>query len=392
MAGLLEQTSLADYATGLAADPARPRLWIGLATPDIVRMDLDGSQPVTFSAGLTGAPSSMTAAPDGNVWFATTSHRVGRVTPDGRITEFNTGVLVSGQPKSLTSGPGAAVWFVNGHGLERVALDPPAITTRNATGVSTRDATLSTSVAPRDAATSVHFEYGPTTAYGSRTPSVAIGDGDDPVPLEAHIDGLSPATTIHFRAVATSPVGTTSGPDQTLTTAAEPVVRPIIAPADTDADGDGVPAPVDCDDHDAGVHAGARDIPGDGIDQDCNGRDAAYPRFAPRTVANWDVYGHAFAIFNSLLVENVPKGTRIELSCEGGGCRLSHWSTTVRRTTRRLNLLTKLRHSRLRHGSRVQLRLIRPDAIGALHVWRIGPPPHETVGCLVPGKSKERKC
>ena len=36
-------------------------------------------------------------------------------------------------------------------------------------------------------------------------------------------------------------------------------------------------APVDCDDGDDGVHPGAEDLAGDGIDQDCSGADAALP-------------------------------------------------------------------------------------------------------------------
>ena len=40
---------------------------------------------------------------------------------------------------------------------------------------------------------------------------------------------------------------------------------------DTDRDGDGFDTSVDCDDHDPAVNPAATEIPGDGIDNDCNG-------------------------------------------------------------------------------------------------------------------------
>jgi hypothetical protein len=45
-------------------------------------------------------------------------------------------------------------------------------------------------------------------------------------------------------------------------------------PCDADGDADGWPLRQDCDDRDARRHQGTDDLPGDGIDQDCNGIDA----------------------------------------------------------------------------------------------------------------------
>ncbi len=41
-----------------------------------------------------------------------------------------------------------------------------------------------------------------------------------------------------------------------------------------DKDGDGVGSAMDCDDNNPDIHPDAKDIPNDGIDQDCDGTDA----------------------------------------------------------------------------------------------------------------------
>ncbi len=54
-----------------------------------------------------------------------------------------------------------------------------------------------------------------------------------------------------------------------------------------DNDGDGFTEDVDCNDNDASINPDAEDIPGDGIDQDCDGEDASLTLYAPTiTVEN----------------------------------------------------------------------------------------------------------
>ena len=56
-------------------------------------------------------------------------------------------------------------------------------------------------------------------------------------------------------------------------------------PALVDADGDGAPVPFDCNDADGSIFPGALDVAGDGIDQDCDGVDAACPTYSTTVIA-----------------------------------------------------------------------------------------------------------
>ncbi len=86
-------------------------------------------------------------------------------------------------------------------------------------------AALNAQINPSLAPTFYRFQYGPTTSYGSRTyPSESIGSDDVDHAVRAEISALTPATTYHFRAVATNFAGNTYGPDRTFTTPAHPEV------------------------------------------------------------------------------------------------------------------------------------------------------------------------
>src|SRR6266540_3920709 len=56
------------------------------------------------------------------------------------------------------------------------------------------------------------FDYGTTTAYGSRTTAICAGT------TKATLAPLVPGTTYHYRAAASNSDGTTYGPDKTFTT------------------------------------------------------------------------------------------------------------------------------------------------------------------------------
>jgi CSLREA domain-containing protein len=101
-------------------------------------------------------------------------------------------------------------------------LWPGSVSTGAPTEVARGGATLNGLANPENAGTSVHFDYGTTTAYGSQTSAQSIGSGASEIPFSASVSGLTPGTTYHYRAVATNGVDTVYGGDQVFTTGALP--------------------------------------------------------------------------------------------------------------------------------------------------------------------------
>ncbi len=80
------------------------------------------------------------------------------------------------------------------------------------------EATLDGEVRPVGVETKYYFEYGTTTAYGSRTTEASAGSGDEFVKVSAPLAGLALGTSYHYRLVATNSRGTTIGGDKEFET------------------------------------------------------------------------------------------------------------------------------------------------------------------------------
>jgi hypothetical protein len=80
------------------------------------------------------------------------------------------------------------------------------------------EATLEARINPGGLSTAYYFEYGPTAAYGLRTPVRTVPAGGLPVSVSANVAGLSSETEYHFKLVASNSVGSTPSVDGTFTT------------------------------------------------------------------------------------------------------------------------------------------------------------------------------
>ena len=124
-----------------------------------------------------------------------------------RVVGSNASGSIVGDDQTFTTAPAAPT------------LDgSPAI----ASSITPTAATLNATVNPQGSATTFHFEYGTTTAYGASAPSPDGdgGSGQGDATVSAPITGLTPGSVYHFRVVADNGTGgAQSGADQTFKTA-----------------------------------------------------------------------------------------------------------------------------------------------------------------------------
>jgi hypothetical protein len=103
-----------------------------------------------------------------------------------------------------------------------MSASAPAAVTGPVSAVGASSATVTGTVNPGGQATTWFVEYGTGTGYGSRTQAANAGSGTASVAVNAPLVGLRPASTYHYRLVATNGAGTSRGADGIFTTASAP--------------------------------------------------------------------------------------------------------------------------------------------------------------------------
>jgi hypothetical protein len=150
----------------------------------------------------------------------------------GRIV-YQYGSLVSAGEASVSGGESGVI--TNGAPLGHGSLSPeatgapgvitksqgPSATTSAASAVGLTGATLNGTVNPHGHATTYQFQLGTSTGYGTTVPIAGSSSDSADHALSQVISGLAPATTYHYRIVATGFGFTVAGADMTFTTAAK---------------------------------------------------------------------------------------------------------------------------------------------------------------------------
>ncbi len=208
---------------------------------------------VVFTGAAVAAAPIATTGP-ATVVGSTTATVTGTVDPGGQSTtwyvEYGTSTSYGSKTAAKSAGSGSSATGVSagltglrvgttyhyrlvatngtgtGHGTDAVFTTtvPPDATTGTATGVTASAATLNGTVDPNSRDTTFYFEYGSSTSYGSKTATRSAGSATTAQSESAAISGLRTGTTYHFRIVASSDAGTSTGQDSSFTTSSAPAV------------------------------------------------------------------------------------------------------------------------------------------------------------------------
>lgn len=316
---------------------------------------------------------------------------------------------------------------------------PPAVSGVSAGAITTSSASIAASVNPnlRDATVVVNF--GRTPSYGSSTPPVDVGAGNAPAAFSAPISGLQPNTTYHFDVVATNADGQTTTRDGVFTTL--PPLTASIAQASTlgpalrvtvacaGGAGPGTCAgPIALTAHLAGKHhhsvkvaVGSYSVQSGhqvtvrlvldragqmmltqqyvlattmslrGTTPMTRKVTFQYPRILSKIPFTLG-FALGSTAFTQLSVPHVPRGGKVTVICHGGGCPFSVRAFAPHHG--HVSLSQFFKHSALRPGATLQLRITAPNRVGKVvtFVIRGGQKPGVIHQCLPPGAARPATC
>jgi hypothetical protein len=154
-----------------------------------------------------------------------------------------------------------------------------------------------------------------------------------------------------------------------------------------DRDGDGTPRPQDCNDSTAAIRPGLPEVIGNDVDENCDGRVDPFPPITGSVLNAWQRAGNGTRNMR-LTVRRFPRNTAIVMTCDGRRCPFDTVRRRVGSRGRAVSLRRHFRGRSLRRGTEIEVRLTIARRVGRVLRFTIrgpGDAPDVEFLCQQPG-------
>lgn len=164
---------------------------------------------------------------------------------------------------------------------------------------------------------------------------------------------------------------------------------------DSDRDGDGIFDPADCAPDDASRRPGVPEIPGNKVDENCDGKVDPFPTVTGNPILTWSLLANGRTKIKTLRVERLQIGDQVSLTCKGTGCKkaATRKPTLVKKGTS-VSLTKYVKDLKLAPKATLEVRVVRANAIGRVvaYTFKRRKDPEKLQRCLPPGQKKTQRC
>jgi hypothetical protein len=160
-----------------------------------------------------------------------------------------------------------------------------------------------------------------------------------------------------------------------------------------DRDGDGFPVPADCNDGNASIRPGAVEIRGNDVDENCDRKAERFGLLRSLVLSNWQ-FGTTYSRLRSMDIRNAPKGAQVSLSCKRCSLKTTK-KLTVSRDLQRLRLKRYIKTAKLKKGASITVQVVADGLVGRTYTYKIaryGEFPAPSIVCTNPGAKEGRPC